>query len=145
MTKASASIAIHRPVQEVFEYTASPANGPAFIPNLNENINIRPDKPGVGQKFDWRFNMSGVDLRGQAEVAEYDPPHKSKIVSTGGGTSTWTYLFAEADGGTKVIMEVEYEVPDTVLTKLANKLIIEQLNQRTAEQSLDNLKTILES
>jgi len=144
MAKASASVVIHKPVQEVFAYTASPANGPAFIPNLNENSNIKPEQVGVGQTFDWRFNMSGVDLRGKAEVTEYDAPHRAKIVSTGDGNSTWTYSFQEENGGTKVDLKVEYEIAETAMQKLANKLVVEQLNQRTAEQSLENLKTILE-
>lgn len=145
MAKVHVSTIIHKPIQEVFDYTASPANGPAFIPNLNENSNIQPEQPGVGQKFDWRFNMAGVDLRGQAEVTEYNSPHNAKIVSTGDTTSTWVYSFQEKDGGTEVNLEVEYEVAETAVQKMANKLIIEQLNQRSAEQSLANLKTILES
>src|SRR5438045_2244160 len=113
MAKASASVVIHKPVQEVFEYTASPVNGPAFIPNLNENSNIQPDHAGVGQTFDWRFNMAGVDLRGKAEVTEYEAPYKAKIVSTGDGSSTWTYSFLEEDGGTNINLEVEYEIAET--------------------------------
>ncbi len=144
MARANSSIVIHKPIQEVFEYTSSPHNGPAFVPNLNENLNINPEQPGVGQKFDWRFNMAGVDLRGQAEVTEYDPPRKVKIVATGSSNSTWVYTFQEENGATRVNLEVEYEVPETVMQKLASMLIIEKMNQRVAEQSLENLKTILE-
>ena len=144
MAKVNASTVIHKPIQEVFDYTASPANGPAFIPNLNENTNIQPEQPGVGQKFDWRFNMAGVDLRGQAEITEYNSPHNVKIVSTGDSSSTWVYSFEEADGGTKVTLKVDYEIAESAMQKLANKLVVEQLNQKSAEQSLENLKTILE-
>lgn len=144
MAKVSASVVINKPIQEVFDYAASPHNGPAFIPNLNENSNIQPEQPGIGQKFDWRFNMAGVDLRGQAEVTEYNSPHLAKIVSTGDSNSTWTYSFQEENGGTKVTLDVEYELAESAMQKLANKLVIEQLNQRSAEQSVENLKTILE-
>ena len=71
MEKALSEIVINKPINEVFEYMASPHNGPAFTPNLNENTNIFPEKESVGQKFDWRFNMAGVDLRGKAEVTEF--------------------------------------------------------------------------
>ncbi len=144
MSKVSATVAINKPVQDVFEYAASPFNGPSFIPNLNENTNIQPEKAGVGQTFDWRFNMGGVDLRGKAEVTEYDAPHRAKIVSTGDTNSTWIYSFQEENSSTKVTLEVEYELAESALQKMANKLVIEKLNQRTAEQSLENLKTILE-
>lgn len=144
MTKISASLVINKPIQEVFDYAASPHNGPAFIPNLNENSNVVPEQPGVGQKFDWRFNMGGVDLKGNAEVTEYDAPHKVKIVTSGDSSSTWIYSFQEENGNTKVTLEVEYTVAETALQRLVNRVVVERLNQRTAEQSLENLKTILE-
>lgn len=145
MTKVSSSITVNKPIKEVFEYMASPHNGPAFIPNLNENTNIFPEKDGVGQKFDWRFNMAGVDLRGKAEVTEYTPPTKVVISSKGDGDSTWTYALKEVDGGTKVSVEIDYELAETALQRIANKAVISKLAQKTTEQMLENLKIILES
>lgn len=145
MTKVSSSITISKPIKEVFEYMASPHNGPAFIPNLNENTNIFPEEDNVGQKFDWRFNMAGVDLRGKAEVAEYTPPTKVVISSKGDADSTWTYALEEADGGTKVSVEIDYELAETALQRIANKTVISKIAQKTTEQMLDNLKVILES
>ena len=144
MSKVSASVNINKPIAEVFAYAASAANGPAFIPNLNENTNITPQEPGVGQTFDWRFNMGGVDLRGKAQVTEYDVPNRAKIVSTGDTNSTWTYSFHEENDATKVTLDVEYELAENAAQKLANKVVVEKLNQKSAEQSLGNLKTILE-
>ena len=145
MAKATSSITINKPIKEVFEYMASPRNGPAFIPNLNENTNIFPEKDGVGQKFDWRFNMAGVDLSGKAEVTEYTPPTKVVISSKGDADSTWTYTLEEADGGTKVTVEIDYELAATALQRIANKMVINKIAKRTAEQMLGNLKVILES
>ena len=145
MTKVSSSITINKPIKEVFEYMASPHNGPAFIPNLNENTNIFPEEDGVGQKFDWRFNMAGVDLRGKAEVTEYVPPTKVVISSKGDADSTWTYTLAEADGSTKVSVEIDYELAETAMQRIANKAVISKLAQKTTDQMLENLKVILES
>ena len=144
MTKVSSSITINKPMKEVFEYMASPHNGPAFIPNLNENTNIFPEEDGVGQKFDWRFNIAGVDLRGKAEVTEYITPSKVVIASKGDADSIWTYELEEVSDSTKVSVEVDYELAETALQRIANKAIISKLTQKTAEQMLDNLKTILE-
>lgn len=144
MAKINALVTINKPIQEVFEYTASPVNGPAFIPNLNENTNIQPEQPSLGQTFDWHFNLAGVDLRGKAEVVEYSSPHKVVLKSTGDSNTTWLFLFQEENGGTKVTAEVEYEFVEGVLQKMANRMIIDKLNQRSAEQMMENLKTILE-
>lgn len=145
MAKVVASILIDKPIDEVFEYTASPLNGPAFIPNLNENTNIQPEKSSVGQTFDWRFNMAGVDLRGKAEVTEFEPPHKVKIVTTGDSNTTWVWSFQAENSSTRVSTEVEYELIESVWQKIINKTIVDKLNQRSAEQMLENLRIILES
>ena len=145
MAKATSSITINKPIKEVFEYMASPHNGPAFTPNLNENTNIFPEKDGLGQKFDWRFNMAGVDLRGKAEVTEYTPPTKAVISSKGDADSTWTYTLEETDGGTKVVVEIDYELAETAVQRIANKMVINKLAQKTTEQMLENLKVILEA
>lgn len=144
MAKVSASILINKPIRKVFEYTASPINGPAFIPNLSENANMHPKKPCLGQTFDWRFTMTGIDLKGKAVVTEFDPPHKTTITTSGDSKATWIYTFQKENGGTRVTIEVKYEIAENMLKKIANKLIINKLNQRTAEQMLNNLKTILE-
>lgn len=145
MEKVSSQITINRPIKEVFEYMASPHNGPAFTPNLNENTNIFPEEDGLGQKFDWRFNMAGVDLRGKAEVTEYVPPTKVVISSTGDANSTWTYTLEEVEGGTKASVEINYELAETALQRIANKMVVNKLTQKTTEQMLENLKVILET
>src|SRR3989344_2041424 len=143
MSKVHASVVVGKPIEEVFDYAATPFNGPAFIPNLNENTNMIPTEVGKGQVFDWRFNMVGVDLRGKAEVAEFVRPNLVKISSTGDSDSMWTYTFEKEGGGTKVGVEIEYEFSETALKRLANKVIVDKLAQKTAEQMCENLKLIL--
>lgn len=145
MSRVTSEITIDKPIEEVFEYMASPHNGPAFIPNLNENSNIFPEKDGVGQKFDWRFNMAGVDLRGKAEVIKYTPPTKVIISSKGDADSTWTYILEKFNGSTKAVVEIDYELSETALQRIANKMVIGKLAQKTTEQMLENLKIILET
>lgn len=150
MSKVESSITIDKSIEEVFDYAASPYNGPAFIPNLNENTNINPPKvgdydTGVGQSFDWRFNMAGVDIEGKAGVTEYDRPNQVKIVSTGDSDSSWTYTFEKEGDGTKVNIKLEYEFSESVLGRLANKVIVDKLAQKTCDQMAENLKLILEN
>lgn len=145
MHRVESSGLINKPIKEVFEYTASPANGHAFIPNLSRNTNITPELTGEGQTFDWHFNMGGIELQGKAKVTEYKYPIQVKIESTGDTTSTWIYYFEEVENTTKVTVAIEYEVADNMLRKFTNKLVMEKLNQKVAEQIIDNLQTILEN
>ncbi len=143
MNKVSSSITINAPIQKVFEYTASPENGPSFIPNLNENSNISVTPTQVGQKWNWRFNMVGVDFIGSAEVTKVDTLHVWELSTTGGVASTWKYAFEEKDGGTMVNLSVEYDMPQGVVGKVTANAI-EKINQKNTDEALQHLKTILE-
>lgn len=146
MASAKALIVIRKPVSEVFEYTASAENGPAFIPNLNENTNITPEKAGVDQTFDWRFNMAGADLRGKAEGIAFEIDKKVTLRLTGDVNATWDYTFEDlGDGTTRITTEILYEIEPTVLQKVVNATLLDRINQNTIEQMFDNLKLILES
>lgn len=145
MAKVSASIVINKPIEEVFDFAASPVNGPKFIPNLGENTNINPEEPGVGQTFDWHFNMFGMSLSGNAEVTKFERPNKAVIETDGNNKTTWTYSFAKDDAGTKVTVEVDYVLHEDILRKFVDKVVIDKMNQRSADQMVENLKTILES
>jgi uncharacterized membrane protein len=146
MASAKALIVIRKPVSEVFEYTASAENGPAFIPNLNENTNITPEKAGVDQTFDWRFNMAGADLRGKAEGIAFEVDKKVTLRLTGDVNATWDYTFEDlGDGTTRITTEILYEIEPTVLQKVVNAALLDRINQNTIEQMFDNLKLILES
>ena len=146
MANAKAIIVIRTPVGDVFDYTASAENGPAFIPNLNENTDIDPETPGVNQTFNWRFNMAGVDLRGRAEGIVFDKDKQVTLRTIGDVNATWDYQFEDlGDGTTRVTSEVIYDIDSSKLQQMVNSAIIDRINQNTLEQMLDNLKLILES
>ena len=145
MAKVSSSILINKPIDQVFDFAASPVNGPKFIPNLSENTNISPEEPGVGQTFEWHFNMFGVPLRGKAKVTEFKRPNKAVIETSGAHKTSWVYSFEKEDSGTKVTVDVEYELHENMIRKFIDKNVIEKMNQRSAQQMVENLKTILES
>ncbi len=146
MPNASGEVIINRPISEVFEYTASAHNGPAFIPNLNENTNITPDEPSIDQTFDWRFNMAGVDLRGKASGLNYEVNERVTLKLEGDVAATWDYQFSAVDdNSTRIYSEVNYDVDAGKLQKMTNAAVLDKINQHTLDQMLANLKLILES
>ncbi len=146
MPNASGEVIINRPLAEVFEYTASAHNGPAFIPNLNENTNITPDEPSIEQTFDWRFNMAGVDLRGKASGLNYEVNERVTLKLEGDVTATWDYQFSAVDdNSTRIYSEVNYDVEAGKMQKMVNVAVLDKINQHTLDQMLANLKLILES
>ena len=146
MPNASGEVVINRPLAEVFEYTASAYNGPAFIPNLNENTNVTPEDACLEQTFDWRFNMAGVDLKGKASGLNYDVNERVTLKLEGDVNATWDYTFSAVDDhSTHIYSEVIYDVDAPKLQRMVNAAIMDKINQHTLDQMLANLKIILES
>jgi uncharacterized membrane protein len=146
MPNAAGEVIINRPVAEVFKYTASAHNGPAFIPNLNENTDIKPAEPSIDQTFNWRFNMAGVDMRGKASGLAYDVNKRVTLKLEGDVEAVWDYQFtAIDDDSTRLYTEVNYDVQASRLKQMVNTTVLDRFNQRTLDEMLVNLKLILES
>jgi uncharacterized membrane protein len=143
MYKVEATTVIDAPVPQVYEHTASPQNGPVFVPNLNENFNISSDRTAVGQTWGWRYNFFGVDISGTAEVVEMRPNELWALRTRGDAESRWVYSFAPAGPGTRVALSIEYEMPPGKLAKVT-EAVAERMNQRSCEQALENLKAWIE-
>jgi coenzyme Q-binding protein COQ10 len=58
------------------------------------------------------------------------------------GTQEWSY--APEGGKTRLTAQVEYDMPGGVLGKIADKLVVERVNTRNLEESLENLKALVE-
>ena len=149
MTKINKSIIINAPIEKVYDYILHGAEtGPIFIPNLMTHENISPETPDVGQTWDWTFNMLGVDLKGKAEITMVERNKKWEMKTSGESgsvTSTWLYTFTPEGSGTKVAIEIGYEIPQSVLAKVANVVLVERVNEKNADEGLANLKLILET
>lgn len=145
MANVSASATIKASVQEVYDFAATPSRTPMFVPNLSENTELSTETTEVGQTWTWRYNLLGIDLSGKGETTVADAPNKWQLKTTGDAETCWTYTY-EADGdGTKVTIDVDYELPAGVLSKVNKaQAILDSIQQKTAESVLENLKTILE-
>jgi hypothetical protein len=60
------------------------------------------------------------------------------------GWQTWDYE-PRGDGATLVTAEIEYNVPGKAIGKFADRLVVERLQERARQQTLENLKLMAES
>lgn len=59
------------------------------------------------------------------------------------GTNRWD--LAQEGAGTKVTLTIDYEMAGGGLGKIADKLVVERMNDKNAAASLENLKSAVES
>ena len=143
MSRVEAQIVIEAPLDEVYEKTASPETGPVFIPNLNENFNISTPNREVGQHWQWRYNLFGVDISGTAHVVSFTPNREYTLETDGDARSRWAYTFEPSGTGTRVQLAIDYEMPTSKLAKVSAP-IAERMNQQACEQAMTNLKAWIE-
>ena len=139
MAKMAKTISINSPVDKVFDYLSEPANLPEIWPSLVEIKDVER-LPNGGTSFRWVYKMSGMCLKGTMEDIEFVA--NQRVVSKGKGCgvkATYIWTFQPEDGGTKIMVEVEWTVPIPVLGKLVEAFIVKQ-NEHEFELMLANLK-----
>lgn len=144
MPTVSKSVTVNRPPAEVVDYIADVMNHPAFIGPLKSVSDLQGDPRKPGTKWMWTFVMAGVELSGAAETVKYEPGRLFSYRTTSGALSTFEYSAAAQDDGSKVTINVSYEIPDTLLGKVQGP-VVERLNDLDGQRAVDNLKVILDA
>jgi len=140
MATIKSSITINAPVNKVFEYT-KPENLPEIWPSLVEVRNVK-ELPGGGYSWDWKYKMAGMNFNGSSEHVEFVENQRTVSKSTGiDSTITWSY--EPVAGGTKMTTETEYNIPGSLLGRVAEGFIT-KVNENESETILANLKARLE-
>lgn len=146
MTRVERSIEIDAPPERVFELLTDLDRLEEWATIAGDSETL-PDKPlRQGATWKHKVKVAGVELEGDWSVVAIDPPRLVQYEATrgGGGWLKMRQSVAPAGAGSRVELEVEYELPWGVLGEAVDKLIVERGNEREADESLQNLKDILE-
>lgn len=143
MFKVERTITIHAPVERVVDYILEPTNLPEFWPSLVEVKDVTKTPTHVGETFNWTYKMGGVHFQGKSERIEYVPLKRIVSKNTGGFPSTITWEFEPHDGETVFHIETLYELPTSLLVRLAEPVLL-KLNEHEADVLTANLKARME-
>lgn len=146
MAHLKKSIRIHSPVEDVYTVARNPDLWPVWYVGMSKIEDLEgKGEPGTVAKFG--YVMAGISFPVTVEVLEDKSSPKGarwrgQIGGPLSGEQTFTYV--PSDGETEVTAEIEYTVPGKALGKIANRLLIERMQARSLEQTLDNLKLLCE-
>ena len=139
---ATAQVQINNSPQAVIEYIANVENRPLYLPSLKSVSNIEGES--VGSSWTWNWSLLGIDLEGTGTCTQHEPGQCYAFRTEGGIESTFTY-WVEADGeGTKLTMQVDFELPESALSQAGINNWLASSKQQEADTTLENLKTILD-
>lgn len=147
MAHLEASILIHAPMEEVYALARDPTRWPIWFDGMGE-IKELTGEGEVGTVVKFNFMMTGTSFPVTITVLEdHTGPEgahwKAKFEGPLTGEHNWTYV--PKNGATETTAEIDYELPGAVLGKIADRLIVERMHQRSLELSLENLKLLCEA
>ncbi|UCC62932.1 MAG: SRPBCC family protein [Anaerolineae bacterium] len=142
----SQTVLIGRPPEAVYNLAWRPERATDWIAGMVATGNVQPGDPvtGLGCRFDWTYRMAGLTYRGQNRIVEAGRPLRLREESSGDLVSTWDWRFEPDEGGTRVHLTVTYTPPLGWLGRLLDPLLLRRLNQRALNDTLSNLKRLLE-
>ena len=143
MARVAKSAVISNKADQIMNYIADVKNHPAFIGPLKSIANLNGDPKKAGTSWDWTFVMAGVEFSGRAETVSYESGKKFSYKTTTGIQSTFTYSAEPEGNAVKVTVDVTYEVPQTLLSKMQTG-VVEKLNEAEGSRAVENLKAILD-
>ncbi len=146
MTRVERTIEIEASPERVFELLTDldRLEDWATIAGESENPPLKPLTQGATWKH--KVKVAGVKLEGDWKVVAIDAPRLVEYEATrsGGGWLKMRQRVAPTERGSRVELEVDYELPWGALGQAVDKLVVERGNEREADESLQNLKNILE-
>ena len=143
MSRVAKSAVINGNADQIMNYIADVKNHPAFIGPLKSIANVQGDPKKPGTSCDWTFVMAGAEFSGRAETVGYEAGKKFSYRTTTGVESTFTYTAEPQGGGVKVTVDVTYDVPGTLLSRMQAS-VVEKLNDAEGVRAVENLKAILD-
>ena len=143
MAKVKRSILINAPVEAVQEITDDPNRMPDWYVGVEE-VQSDGTFPNVGGKVDAVYKAAGITFTLQQTSIEYEPGKRGKFEFEGMITGFVSDTLESEGDATRYTMDFDYQMPGGGVGKVVDKLVVERMNTQQLEQSLENLKALVE-
>ena len=144
MARIEKSIEIKAVPEKVFNYLKDLEKQPEWMPSFVSHKITSERKEGVGITTHCITEPGGRRIEWKAEVTEWEenkkiaweckPPQKNK----------GSLAVEPIDDGTRVVFEMEYELPYSILGMIIDRLKVRREMEDDVSKGLKNLKGILE-
>jgi uncharacterized membrane protein len=135
------------PPERVFEVLANVERLPEFSA-MTVDIRNGPARPvQEGDRFDQVVKILGKELQSEWHVVEVEPARLLRFEGTapGGATAVLIERLTPEGEGTRVELDVEYDLPLGVLGDAVDALYLHSKNEEQAEEILSKLKALCEA
>ena len=98
--------------EAVLAFIADVRDWTRYLPSLKSLTDIKGEPAAVGTTWKWKFAVLGHEFEGTARSVKYEPGKAYSFVTEGGLQSTWDYRVEPDGDGTKMSVEVEFQIPE---------------------------------
>ena len=92
--------------------------------------------PLVGRTYDATYRFLGIAYTGSYRVLDADPPRSVTYEASGSGITVWhTTTFGSLGERTSVTVQGDYDLPSSILTRIADRLHLERAIGRDIERA----------
>jgi uncharacterized protein YndB with AHSA1/START domain len=149
MTHLERSIHIDERPEDVFHVLTDLKLIPRWAV-IAQDTYVRPESEltEAGQEFHWTIRVAGMDLETDWVVTEFVPPRAVayQVESAHEGRLEMKQRVLDAgDGGSRVELELDYDLPYGFIGEALDRVVVEKRNQGVMERSLENLKDLIEA
>lgn len=134
---------IDSPIDRVFEIVDDPTKFPKYIPNVHEVVDVRRSDARIGDTFRVIYKVLGVTFDENFTVTQYRRPSALQSKFDGGMSGTFAWTFEPLAKGTRVSIDVVYQLAGGPLGKAVDSLMLHRVNEKTIEDSLKNLARLV--
>jgi uncharacterized membrane protein len=146
MPQVREQIRINAPVERIWVIGAEANRIPEWQTNIVTLRDVTGPIDQVGTRYTAVNRLLGREIEGQWEVTRAERGRSLEINGSapGGGRAVQRITYSQADGGTDVTVDFDYELPGGFLGQFANRLFVERAVQRDIRHSLENFKALCE-
>jgi uncharacterized membrane protein len=147
MSTLTRSTLVHCRPQRVYDVLAEVERLPQFS-DMTVDVRNGPGRPvQVGDRFEQVVKVLGTELETEWEVVELAPASLLRFegTATGGAHATLVERLTPEGTGTRVEIEVDYELPLGLLGKAVDSMYLHGKNEEQAEEILSKLKALCET
>ena len=138
------SITIAAPAEDVFAVVDDARRQPEYLPGVTKVADVVRTQDRVGDTYEAAYSILGLRFPTKTSIIEWER-NKTYVEKMEGSLPGTFAMHLEPNGqGTKVTCTIDYTITMGVLGKAMNRLLFERMNEKTAEQGLENLKLLCE-
>lgn len=138
------SIAIDASPGQVMSVLTDPNRLPDYAAGV-KNVDEIDEQEGVsGGSFRVTYSVGGIPFHLRFHIAAYEPDSRVLSNFQGGLSGSFDWRAVPIDSGTELSLQIDYTVPGGPLSGIANRIVVERMNERNALQMLSRLKELSE-